>query len=306
MRNKYSGASLTEFIVAAPIVMLIGMVTVQAALIYHGKTTLNYATFEAARTGAVNHAQVTLMLKELGQRLAPVQGGDGSLEMAALAVAQTIVEAERSDITRLEILNPTIEAFEDWGVHSQTTHHRVIPNNHLRHKGHQIGQASGLSVRDANLLKIKVTYGLDLKVPVVGRLIALAMTEIDAENAHFYSRKKFPLMAVATVRMQSEVWEQEILAARTSSHPPAEADSGGGDGIDDGDGQQPPTENTPDPNGTPANLPDPECEGGEYGLGSMSELINTSDYNNQQCPTGNPAFNTPSSGGLGAGGTVCN
>ncbi|MFT5044840.1 MAG: hypothetical protein ACI8UP_001810 [Porticoccaceae bacterium] len=303
MRNKHSGASLTEFIVAAPMVMLVGMATVQAALIYHGKTTLNYATFEAARTGAVNHAQVTLMVKELGQRLAPVQGGNGSLEAAALAMAKSIVEAERPDVTRLEILNPTLEAFDDWGIHSQTTHHRVIPNNHLRHKDHEIGQASGLSVRDANLLKIKVTYGLDLKVPVVGRLFALAMAEIDTENAHFYSQKKFPLTAVATVRMQSEVWEQEILAARESSQPPGEVDTG----VDEeGDGQQPPTGDTP--NELPSDLSDSECEGGEYGLGSVSELINTSDYVNNQCPVENPAFGAPISGGMGSGSgaTVCN
>jgi hypothetical protein len=304
MRNKHSGASLTEFIVAAPIVMLVGMATVQAALIYHGKTTLNYATFEAARTGAVNHAQVTLMVKELGQRLAPVQAGNGSLETAALAMAKSIVEVERPDITRLEILNPTLEAFDDWGIHSQTTHHRVIPNNHLRHKGHEIGQASGLSVRDANLLKIKVTYGLDLKVPVVGRLFALAMAEIDAGNAHFYSQKKFPLTAVATVRMQSEVWEQEILAAHESSQPPGEVDTG--DGSEGGDGQQPPVGDIPDPNDMPSDLPDSECEGGEYGLGNVSELINTSVYVNEHCPVENPAFSPPTAGGSGAGGAVCN
>lgn len=307
MRNKNSGASLTEFIVAAPIVMLIGMATVQAALIYHGKTTLNYATFEAARTGAVNHAQVTLMVTELGQRLAPVQGGDGSLETAALAMASSIVEAKRADITHLEILSPTIEAFDDWGVQSQTTQHRVIPNNHLRHKGHEVGQASGLSIRDANLLKIKVTYGLDLKVPVVGKLFALAMMQIDRNNAHFYLRKKFPLTAVATLRMQSEVWEQEILAASESSQPPLDVDSGVGDGIDNGEGQQPQSDSNPDSNELLSNLPDSPCEGGEYGLGSVSELINTADYVDQQCPVENPAFSTPTSESLGsnAGETVC-
>ena len=155
MYTRESGASLAEFLVAAPIVMLIGMATVQAALIYHGKTTLNYATFEAARTGAVNNAQMKLMRRELGQRLAPVHGGDGSLEKAAIAMAKSVVEVERPDITRMEILNPTMEAFDDWGVDSQTTQHRVIPNNHLRHKSHEIGQASGLSLRDANLLKLK-------------------------------------------------------------------------------------------------------------------------------------------------------
>ena len=39
----------------------IGGGTVQTGLAYHGKTVLNYATFEAARTGAVQHALVDRM-----------------------------------------------------------------------------------------------------------------------------------------------------------------------------------------------------------------------------------------------------
>lgn len=305
MRNKNSGASLTEFIVAAPIVMLIGMATVQAALIYHGKTTLNYATFEAARTGAVNHAQVKLMRRELGLRLAPVQGGDGTMEKASLAMAKSIVESERPDITRLEILNPTLEAFDDWGIHSQTTHHRVIPNNHLRHKSHEIGSASGLTLRDANLLKLKVTYGLDLKVPVVGKLFALAMMEIDSDNAHLYLRNKFPLTSVATVRMQSEAWEQEIKLAGESSQPPSGTVTNTDPDTDTGDSTTvtPSGGNDPDSGDTSTeNLADSEtdCEGGEYGLGTVSELINTSEYASQQCPAENPAFSALGSGGAGS------
>ena len=301
MRSRDSGGSLTEFLVAAPIVMLIGMATVQAALVYHGKTTLNYATFEAARTGAVNNAQVKSMRRELGQRLAPVQGGDGSLEKAALAMTNSMVEAERVDITRLEIINPTLEAFDDWGVHSQATHHRVIPNSHLRHKGHEIGAASGLSLRDANLLKLKVTYGLDLKVPIVGKLIAMAMMEIDAKNAHYYLRNKFPLTAVATVRMQSEIWEQEITLARDSSQPPSvavlEQDDVGVSEEQTIEEQLTPV-NTLGPADSESEVINAECEEGEYGLGSGSELISTSDYQHQQCPVDNPAFSAASPGNL--------
>lgn len=301
MRSKYSGASLTEFVVAAPIIMFVGMATVQAALIYHGKTTLNYATFEAARTGAVNHAQVSLMVEELGQRLAPVQGGDGSFARAAQAMAQSVVEAKRPDVTRLEILNPTIEAFEDWGVNSQTTHHRVIPNSHLRHKSHEIGAASGLSLRDANLLKVKVTYGLDLKVPVVSKLIGFAMAKIDSGNAHFYLRQKFPLVAVATVRMQSEVWQQEIQAAREIAQPPAAAGSGNGDDTTTASGQIPPAGRIPEFTETPQSLTGSECDEGEYGLGNVSEMINTADYTKQACSVENPAFNAPTAEGLDHG-----
>ena len=40
-RSCQSGATLAEFAIIAPVVMFIGMTTVQAGLIYHGKTTLN-------------------------------------------------------------------------------------------------------------------------------------------------------------------------------------------------------------------------------------------------------------------------
>jgi len=73
----------------APVLFLLGMGTLQAGLLYHNKTILNYATYEAARVGATRHAQRKPMRKELGIRLAPIIGGDGSLEKAAGAMART-------------------------------------------------------------------------------------------------------------------------------------------------------------------------------------------------------------------------
>ena len=52
-----------------------GMGTLQAGLLYHGKSTLNYDTFEAARVGATQHAQPGPMRRELGIRLAALHGG---------------------------------------------------------------------------------------------------------------------------------------------------------------------------------------------------------------------------------------
>ena len=71
-------ASLVEFSIIAPVIALMGMGTLQAGLLYHNKTILNYATYEAARVGATRHAQPTPMSLELGIRLAPIIGGDGS------------------------------------------------------------------------------------------------------------------------------------------------------------------------------------------------------------------------------------
>jgi len=112
---------------AIPVLLLLGLSTLQGSLIYHGKSTLNYATFEAARTGAVNHAQEGAMRHELGIRLAPLQGGDGSTERAATAILKARTFVENRLQTRIRIINPTINAFNDWGVDDPDTGELLIP-----------------------------------------------------------------------------------------------------------------------------------------------------------------------------------
>lgn len=221
LRRTQLGASLTEMVVVSPVLLLFGLSTVQAGLIYHGKTTINYATFEAARTGAVNHGQVSVMRKELGARLAPLEGGDGSTERAAIAIANSVINAENPVNTRLKILSPSIEAFEDWKI-TDDEGRDVIPNSHLRHIRGDLavaGESSGMTLRDANLLKVEVTHGLELKVPIVNKLLSRAMQLVDPVNVIFYEQNMLPIKSVATVRMQSELWKDEVLASNT---PPPE------------------------------------------------------------------------------------
>ncbi len=213
--NRQKG-SLSEFAIAVPILLGIGLATLQVSFIYHGKTTLNYATFEAARTGATHNARVDRMRHELGLRLAPLLGGDGSADKAAAAIVRSRLMVGDPLRTRIEIINPTLAAFDDWGVEELDSGRRIIPNSHLRHQGNEIGNASGLSIRDANILKIKVKYGFDLKVPLVGRALALAMRAIDPDNHYYYEQNQIPLTAVATVRMQSSAWKDEIEQAEAS------------------------------------------------------------------------------------------
>jgi len=177
-----SGASMIEFLIVAPALLFLGLGTVQAGLIFHGKTVLNYATFEAARTGATNNAQVAPMRRELGTRLAPMQGGDGEQDKALLAIAKSRVLVNDPLATRIEI-----------------------------HQTREKRGSEQITLRDANLLKIKVTHGFDLKIPFVADALLKTMTLIDPENIGFYSRGKFPLSSVATVRMQSEAWEDAIF-----------------------------------------------------------------------------------------------
>jgi len=221
------GASLVEFLIVAPVMGLLGMGTLQAGLLYHHKSILNYATYEAARVGATRHAQHKPMRKELGIRLAPIKGGDGSLEKAAFAMAHTAVEVESpiglngaiAPPTKLTILSPDENAFTHWGQASlEHNNRRVIPNSHLKHQGAEV--LGGLSLQDANLLKIEVTHGVEMKVPVIGKLMTSIMPVLDDNPDHrlYYLSGRFPIKSTATVRMQSEAWHGAIVEARSKPY----------------------------------------------------------------------------------------
>lgn len=287
------GASTVEFVVAAPFLLLLGLGVLQLGLIYHGKTIVNYATFEAARTGAVNHARVEPMRRELALRLAPLAGGDGTAASAALAIARTRAEIDTPvgqdgrahPATRIEVLGPSAAAFDDWGVLDPVSGREVIPNSHLRHRhAGEVGAASGLTLADANLLEIEVVHGLELKVPVVGRVLTAALAVADPENAAWYAADRLPLSAVATVRMQSDVWRAD--AAPVGSAVPdgvtGEPSAVAGDAsAPDGD--------TSEPGDAGARTED--C--GTHGLGSGVLPVSESAYASGECAIGTGAYDPP-------------
>lgn len=226
------GATLAEFLVVAPVLLAIGGGTLQTGLLYHGKTTLNYAAFEAARAGAVHHARIGPMREELGTRLAPLQGGTGERASALAAIAKSrraVDDPVTGRFTRIEIRNPTVEAFDGWAVTSVETGRRVIPNSHLRLRDADGGTEirAGVSLKDANLLRIEVTHGVELKVPFVGWLVGEAMERLDPGHADYYRAGLFPLTSVATVRMQSEAWADDIVAAAAAPSGGASSESFG-------------------------------------------------------------------------------
>ncbi len=240
------GAAIAELVVVLPALLMLGLGVLQSALFYQAKTTVTYATFEAARKGAVTHAQRAPMLDEFGLRLAPVFGGDGSAEKAQRAINEGRKEALNPTLTRIAVLNPTRQAFADFGVRNSKNGKLEIPNTHLRYRDSEaIGADSRVNVQDANLLKIKTTYGFELKVPLINGAITTLLSQFDAGNAHYYAQGRIPITAVATVRMQSEAWEDgnwnadgtdpgngNIPNGDLADHTPTAGDTDG-DGIPD-------------------------------------------------------------------------
>ncbi|MCU7802931.1 MAG: hypothetical protein KZQ96_07015 [Candidatus Thiodiazotropha sp. (ex Lucinoma borealis)] len=159
--SRQRGVAMTELLVSLPALLLMGLGGWQTALLYD-------ATFEAARSGAVSHAQSDAMRSALGLRLAPLFGGDGSPRKAIAALTRSSLDVQDTRFTQIEIINPTVEAFDDFSqeiVNPRTNEtHFAIPNSHLRWRNRSVSENSGVNIQDANLLKVKVTYGYQLKV----------------------------------------------------------------------------------------------------------------------------------------------
>ncbi|MFK7892383.1 MAG: TadE/TadG family type IV pilus assembly protein [Granulosicoccus sp.] len=256
--QKQRGGVSIEVAIMANFLILACMLILQIGLIYHGKLVVNYAAFEAARRGAVNHASVSAMRDEAGFRLAPLMGGDGSREGAMLAIARSSASVMDPLATRLNVLSPTPSAFDDWGVTDNKTNRRFIPNAHLNHQSSRAGRLSGVSLQDANLLKLELVHGYRLRVPVAGALIAKAMMRIDPGNIHFYARGKFPLSSVATVRMQSDAWESASAQSSDSGNSMYEGQHTVAELDDESDSAQaplPPVEPADGPQASQTNQP---------------------------------------------------
>ncbi|MET0064427.1 MAG: DUF6531 domain-containing protein, partial [Candidatus Thiodiazotropha endolucinida] len=240
------GAAMTELLVSLPALLLMGLGGLQTALLFDAKIIVNSATFEAVRKGAVNHAQSDAMRRELGLRLAPLFGGDGSAEKALSAITRASLDVQDSRFTEIEIINPTIEAFDEYGreiVDPRTGDvHFGIPNSHLRWRARDVGR-SGVNIQDANLLKVKVTYGYQLKVPLMDRVIPAVMRLVDPAHIHYYNARRLPITSVATVRMQSDAWRDDnnvhMMPPGGGATPPSTEDDpqNGGATPDDDEGQ---------------------------------------------------------------------
>jgi len=172
-RRAQRGQSAVEFIIALPVLLLLCLGLIQFGLLYQAKSTVNYATLMAARAGAVQNGQKAAMLNGFGRGIAPLFAHSTGIATQQTAVFAATVEARNPGITKLTVINPTGAALTDFG---QSRYYagknvREIPNDTLMYRNTRSGASSGLSIQDANLLKISVTYCYDLYVPFINRVI---------------------------------------------------------------------------------------------------------------------------------------
>ncbi|MBB6094030.1 RHS repeat-associated protein [Povalibacter uvarum] len=215
MRQR--GAAIVEAVIALPILLAIILGAIQFGLIYQAKATLNFAGLQAARAGAVNNARPEAIRGGLARGLAPLYSPDSSVE----GVARTIARINAALVTdaRIRILNPTREAFADFGEDVEGV--REIPNDRLHSRSTTLGALSGVNIQDANLLRVEVMYGYELQVPLVNAFIARFLLStgerraaFDAFQQQLLRRGRLPIVTTATVRMQSPARMSDAVVSR--------------------------------------------------------------------------------------------
>lgn len=234
-KRRHRGAALVEAVIALPILIVVILAAIQFGFVYQAKATLNHAALQAARAGAVRNGEPAALRRGLALGLAPLSSPDASLQGAADAVART--EASLLTDARIRILNPTRESFDDFATEVDGV--RELPNDRLHTRSAAAGARGGLNIQDANLLRVEITYGYELKVPLVNgflsRLSLLAAGEIDPFHEQLLRRNRLPISSTATVRMHSPLRFSELLVSRADLPEVARvaADAGTAEGNDD-------------------------------------------------------------------------
>lgn len=310
---RQRGATSVELAIALIVVLLLGMGVLQFVFVYQTRLAIEQAVIEAARSGSTGHASDEALQRGLARGLAPLlYGADDAadLQLGEARALARIAAGQAEGAISLRRLNPTDEAFADWeepaldGFGEPIEGQVEIPNDNLDvrrtrsqpasgvagHRGSEpIGASSGVTLVDANLLRVELVYGTRLTVPVAGRALAATLRGWYGCNGggggggagtgsaadlcpHLLAEPpRLPLRAVATIRMMSPA-RRAAGGGAGGGTPGGGGGSGGAAGNEGGaGGAQVTVGEGSDPGAAPGGSPDGQAgragQGGRTGDG---------------------------------------
>lgn len=187
--EQHIGQAVVEFLIVIPVLILLIFGTIQLGFIYSAKTTLNYATFQAARLAATNHATYSSMRRGLIRGLAPLYTNSADLDDISDDIEEGVqsssgrrdAQSEVDRYVRIIRISPSAAQFaaSGFGV-ANSDGVMQIPNDNLMYRSGRL--VDGAPIQDANLLKIRVQYCYKLMVPLVNRVIG-SLSELNNQRS---------------------------------------------------------------------------------------------------------------------------
>lgn len=219
---RQKGSAMIEFVVVGPIITLLGLATLQYGMLFFAKNQYNHASFMAARAGTTGNANFSKIQDAYTRALIPLYARGTSTD--ALQKGLDEAKAEIAANTKIEVLNPTEESFADFndealqkvlGITASTP--RVIPNGGLAFRHASVVRSnSGQNIQDANLLKLRITHGFKLQVPLMGFIYSKYLTWLDTGGSEFTTkmikRQRVPVVTHVTLQMQSDAIEDQTVS----------------------------------------------------------------------------------------------
>lgn len=204
------GAAMVEFQIVALFALLplcLGML--QLALLMAENHHVDHAAFHAARRASMAHGDIETARRAFAQA-ASVLFVDAGTEVDAgnaatrVAGAYAAAFADQLRFGRFRILNPSPEAQADFAIRRKDW--RVIPNDGLEYRPGAPGSRSGISIQQANVLRLQVSWCRPLIVPLIRDLLIATLRRLDQDPWHqyCYGEGRIPIRSEGTSQMQSD------------------------------------------------------------------------------------------------------
>lgn len=214
VRRQRGQAVVETFVVILVFgVFLLGIF--QAILFYRVKSVVDYAALQAARSGATHFAEMGEIRKGFARGLMPLYAHKPDNLEVTKAYGEAFVAANNPLETEIRIVSPTRAAYADW-AEPQFDGVKAIPNDSLAFRPSTPGARSGLTVQDANVLKIRVVYGYKMIVPVIDKIVIAIFRDtfyqgMDAREIAMLESGRLPIVSQAVVRMQTPIRDPDGL-----------------------------------------------------------------------------------------------
>ena len=209
--SRQQGTALLEFQIVALLGALpVFLGTLQLFLLLLAAHTVQFATVQSARAGSVHGADPAALKRAFTVGLLPLHAASseeptsGNI-LPVVAAAWAKASAEGLAFADVEILSPDAGAFADFATPGPDG--PAIRNDGLEGRSVTRGARSGLSIQEANLLRIRARWCQPAIVPFAGAALVTTLRWLDADpfSQRCYVAGRIPLSGTATVNMQSDV-----------------------------------------------------------------------------------------------------
>jgi len=235
-RARQRGASMVEFVLVAMPLLLAGLVVVEIGYALMARQALRLALHEAARAGAVQHGEPRVIASALEAALTPLYVPAGSSSAGTDSSPRARMQASHARVQhhaglalwRLEILAPSASAYQDFGRPNPRYDGRLaIANDYLAEQHERalqngsggIGTQSGLTIFEANVLHLRLTYLRTPVAPLTAALLQTASPLASAPARPALAAGLLPLTLEARMTMQSDplAWPTRVVVSAAAS-----------------------------------------------------------------------------------------